>query len=304
MSRTFRATAPDRYGRAELHATVHVHDPRFHTAIVGGGSSGIGEAYLQGWLDVDDLTAFLRLLGRERSGASTRRGCACTTWWDRSPTACAGCGPPASAATVRNIPAHYDLGNDFFELLLDETMMYSAASSTRPDTPLADGPTAQARPPVPPARPRPRRPRRRDRHRLGRLRRARRDPLRRAVVTTTTFGRTSTSTPPPRVAAAGLADRVEVRDDDYRDLTGTYDTLVSDRDDRGGRLARARHLLRPRAGRLLEPDGAVGLQAIVIPAPRYERAKITADFIKTPVFPGGCLPSVEAILRGRGGAPT
>jgi cyclopropane-fatty-acyl-phospholipid synthase len=98
------------------------------------------------------------------------------------------------------------------------------------------------------------------------------------------------------VADAGLAHLVDVRHDDYRDLDGTYDKLVSiemieavDWRELDTFFGTCR--------RLLVPGGRMGLQAIVIPGQRYERAKNTQDFIKTFVFPGGCLPSVEAIAR-------
>ena len=92
-----------------------------------------------------------------------------------------------------------------------------------------------------------------------------------------------------------------MRHDDYRDLTGTYDKLVSIEMIEAVDW-RELDTFFGVCQRLLEPDGIMGLQAIVIPGHRYERAKNTEDFIKAFIFPGGCLPSIEAITRSSGRA--
>ncbi len=297
VSRTFRATGPDRYGRPELQATVHVHDPRFHTAIVGGGSSGIGEAYLQGWFDVDDLTAFLRLTARafrRFEAARVRLHDVVGPVTDRLRRL----RPASKGRDRRNIAAHYDLGNDFFELFLDRTLTYSSGIFASPDTPLAAAQTEKI-----------------DRlcRRLGLA------PGDRVVeigsgwgafaihaasaygahVVTTTLSAEQYAHTTERVRAAGLADRIEVRHDDYRDLTGRYDALVAVEMIEAVDWRELDTFL-GHVGRLLEPTGAAGLQAIVMAAPRYEVARSSRDFIKTHVFPGSHIPSVEAILRAAG----
>jgi cyclopropane-fatty-acyl-phospholipid synthase len=284
-------TAP---GADELTAHVQVHDPRTYRAVLTGGSVGLGRSYLEGWWDVDDLTAFLRLLNRAtrrydpaRSGLSRAFG--------RVTDRARALRRPDPQRDRANIRAHYDLGNEFFELMLDETRMYSSAWFRSPDVTLAEASTEK----------------------LDRLcRRLDLGPDDHVVeigtgwggfavhaagrygcrVTTTTISAAQFEAASARVRAAGLDHLVDVRHDDYRDLDGTYDKLVSiemieavDWRELDTFFAACRRLVRP--------GGLMGLQAIVIPGQRYERAKNTTDFIKAFIFPGGCLPSVESILR-------
>ena len=127
----------------------------------------------------------------------------------------------------RNIAAHYDLGNDFFGLFLDPTLMYSSALFERPDMTLDEASSREARPHLPQARAQARRSRARDRHRLGRLRAARRAAATAAASPPRRSRASSTQLARERVATAGLEDRITLLLEDYRDLTGTYDKLVS-----------------------------------------------------------------------------
>jgi cyclopropane-fatty-acyl-phospholipid synthase len=288
---------PDPYGRPALSVRVRVHDPRTYRAVLTGGSAALGEAYLNGWWDVDDLTAFLRLLSREvhrydpaRNGVARTAGRALDRARARR--------RPDKHRDRANIRAHYDLGNDFFTLMLDETAMYSSAYFTSPDVSLAEASTEK----------------------LDRLcRRLDLGPDDRVVeigtgwggfavhaasrygcrVTTTTISQAQFEFATARVAAAGLDHLVDVRHDDYRDLDGTYDKLVSIEMIEAVDW-RELDTFFAACQRLLEPDGLMGLQAIVIPGQRYERAKNTEDFIKAFIFPGGCLPSLESITRSTG----
>ena len=95
---------------------------------------------------------------------------------------------------------------------------------------------------------------------------------------------------------AGLGDRVTVLHDDYRDLIGRYDKLVSIE------MIEAvgwRHIgaFFATCSELLAPDGAMLLQAITIDDRAYEVEKASRSFINTHIFPGGCLPSIEVIAR-------
>jgi cyclopropane-fatty-acyl-phospholipid synthase len=292
--RRFGSEAPDELGRPPLRGTITVHDPRAWRMVLTGGSAGLGEAYFDGLWDTDDLTAVLRILSR-----ATRRT-------DGHRSAVQRAVGPASDAVRRlrrqdrrrdraNVRAHYDLGNDFFEHFLDPTMMYSAAVFPRWDAPLEQASTEKL-----------------DRlcqllelrpgdevveigtgwggfalHAAGRYG---------ARVTTTTISAAQHAYATERVARAGLADRVTVLHDDYRELTGRFDKLASvemieavDWREHDTFFAQCRRLLRP--------SGLMALQAIVIEPQRYERAKNTQDFIKAFVFPGGCLPSIEAVVR-------
>jgi len=290
----FGDDGPDELGRPALTGTMTVRDPRVWRMVLTGGSAGLGEAYLDGMWETDDLTAVLRILSR-----ATRRT-------DRYRSTIQHVTGPATDAVRRlrrqdkhrdrtNIRAHYDLGNDFFEHFLDPTMMYSAAVFPTWDAPLEDASKEKL-------------------ERLCRLLDLRSGERVIEIgtgwggfavhaarhhgvhVTTTTISAEQHAYSTERIARAGLSDRITVLLDDYRDLTGTYDKLASiemieavDWREHDTFFASCR--------RLLEPDGLMALQAIVIEPQRYERAKNTRDFIKAFIFPGGCLPSMEAIVR-------
>src|ERR1700719_68187 len=101
---------------ADLRATIRVHDHRFYSDLALAGSMGAAEAYMAGSWTTDDLTALIQIMIRNRD---TRTG------------------------SERNIAAHYDLGNDFFELILDRTLMYSCAIFDRPELTLEEAARAK-----------------------------------------------------------------------------------------------------------------------------------------------------------------
>jgi cyclopropane-fatty-acyl-phospholipid synthase len=113
-------------------------------------------------------------------------------------------------------------------------------------------------------------------------------------VTTTTISERQHEYMRRRIRSARLEHLVDVRADDYRDLRGTFDKAIAIEmieavnwrgyDDF---FAQCRNLLRD--------DGSLGMQAIVVPARSFDRVKRGTDFIKAAIFPGGCLPSVEAL---------
>lgn len=284
---------PARTVLGEGEPTVHVtvNDPRSYAALLRG-SRGLGDAYVRGWWDSDDLTTLARVLLRSSAGmrgALDRLGAAARPLLD----------PPARlrrsnrSVDRRNIRAHYDIGNDFFALMLDQTMTYSCALFERPDMSLLEAQTAK----------------------LDRIcRRLDLSPSDRVVeigtgwgsfalhaatrygcrVTTTTISGAQYEYAAKRVADAGLSDRVTVLDRDYRDLTGTFDKLVSIEMVEAVDWRDHDRFLQTCAG-LLEPDGHAALQAIVIADESFERAKRHDDFIRRAIFPGGCLPSVTSI---------
>jgi cyclopropane-fatty-acyl-phospholipid synthase len=113
-------------------------------------------------------------------------------------------------------------------------------------------------------------------------------------VTTTTLSAEQCRLARERIAAAGLAGRVTVLLEDYRDLRGRYDKLVSIE---MVEAVGCEHFdtYFGRCSALLDPRGMMLLQAITIADQRYEVARRSVDFIQQHVFPGGCLPSVAAI---------
>ena len=113
-------------------------------------------------------------------------------------------------------------------------------------------------------------------------------------VTTTTISREQYEAATARVASAGLADKITVLFDDYRDLRGKFSKLVSiEMIEAVGHEHYDQYF--SSCSELLAPDGLMLLQAITISDQRYERARNSVDFIQRYIFPGGCLPSITAI---------
>jgi len=290
-------TEHSRYGqRSEqcpLSATVHVHDARFWSEIAFGGSIGAGEAFMQGYWSTNDLTALVRILLQNREvldGMET--GLARLTaplqkamhWFNRN----------TRDGSRRNIAAHYDLGNDFFQLFLDPTMMYSSAIFELPDMTLEEAQRARLD------------------HMCRKLDLQPGDHLLEigtgwggmaihaaqhfgCRVTTTTISRQQFELARERIAAAGLDDRITLLLEDYRDLVGQYDKLVSiEMIEAVGHEYYERYF--EQCGRLLKNDGLMLLQAITIADQRYDSARQSVDFIQRHIFPGGMLPSVTAMV--------
>jgi cyclopropane-fatty-acyl-phospholipid synthase len=271
---------------------VDVHDPRTYGRVLRQGSIGLGESYADGWWDADDLTAFLRACHRRSARlhpALDPLHRALTPLLDPI----ARLRRPDPRRDADNVRAHYDLSNEMFERILDETMAYSCAVFEHPGMSLATASTAKldhlARMLDLSA----------DDHVLEigtgwgsfALHAARRYGCR---ITTTTISERQVDFARRRVRCAGLEDRVEVLGVDYRDLQGTYDKAIAvemieavDWRDYDEFFASCRARLRD--------HGLLVLQAIVIGDGAFDRAKRRTDFIKAAIFPGGCLPSLGAL---------
>lgn len=284
------------YGQPDddaLQATIAVHDPRFYTAILQG-SRGMGESYMQGMWDVDDLVALIRIGARNMHRFDSARGFLRPVMAPIQNVR--GMARRNTVSRSREqISAHYDLGNDLYELFLDDTMMYSAAVFDTPETTLFDAQIAKL-----------------DRicQRLG-LRSG--DRLLEigggwgalaihaagkygAHVTTTTISAEQHAQAVERVRAARLEDRVTVLRADYRALAGTYDKLACIEMIEAVGWRDFPTFFRVCSDRLAD-DGAMLLQAITIDHRAYHVEKATPTFIKRTMFPGGCLPSFEVISR-------
>jgi len=277
---------------SNLRATIEVLHPQTYADAVFGGTVGGGEAYLRGLWRADDLTALIRLMLVNRDVMQSMEGGAALLtaplrrslhWLNRN-------SPDGSR---RNIAAHYDLGNDLFSLMLDETMAYSCAVFERDDATLHEAQLAKF-------------------ERICRkLQLSPRDHLLEigtgwggfaihaasrhgCRVTTTTISREQHDWAREKIAAAGVQDRVTLLLDDYRDLRGRYDKLVSiEMIEAVG--ARYLDAYTAQCSRLLEPHGAMLLQAITIQDQMYEEALGSVDFIQRFIFPGSFIPSVTAI---------
>jgi len=275
-----------------LRATLHVRDTRFYAETALGGSVGAGESYMAGDWWCDDLTSLVRILLRNRRVID-----GVDSGWSRVS------GPirkllHAAARNTRdgsrrNIGAHYDVGNDFFALFLDPTMMYSSAVFERADATLEQASIDKLdlicrKLALKPG----------DRvleigtgwggfalHAAGRYG---------CHVTTTTISREQHALARERIDAAGLGGHITLLDDDYRDLRGSYDKLVSIE-----MIEAVGHQYYDTYFRccsdLLKPGGTMLLQAITIADQQYEAARDSVDFIKRHIFPGCCIPSIAAI---------
>ena len=277
----------------ELRATVQVHDPRFYAEMAFGGSLGAGEAYILGYWSADDLTQLIRLMVRNRALLEQlETGLArlfmplvkVFHWMNRN----------TRSGSQRNISAHYDLGNDLFELMLDPTMMYSSAFFERKDMSLEQASLAKLERICQKLQPTA------SDHVLEigtgwggfAIYAAGRYGCR---VTTTTISREQYNLACQRIAAAGLSDRIEVLLTDYRDLRGQYDKLVSIEMIEAVGYQFYDTYFRQCAA-LLKPDGMFLLQGITIADQNYESARRSVDFIQRYIFPGSCIPSVTALL--------
>ncbi len=276
-----------------LAADLEVRDPRLWTALAAGGSLAAAEAYIDGWWESHDLTALVRLLVRNRavlegldSGLGRLAALPARLWH--------GLRANSRRGSRRNIEAHYDLGNELFELFLDETMTYSAAAFERPGMTLAEAQSAKI-------------------ERLCRkldlgaddhlleigtgwgalaIHAAARHGCR---VTTTTISPAQRLEAKRRIRAAGLEDRIEVLDRDYRDLTGRFSKIVSVEMVEAVGHERMTGFFAT-LDRLLEPAGLVALQSITIADRTYDSARRSVDFIQRYIFPGGAIPSLTSLL--------
>jgi cyclopropane-fatty-acyl-phospholipid synthase len=278
---------------AQLRAVIDVRSPLFYRQLLRG-SVGLADSYLDGQWECSDLVAMTRIAARNAGRLDRVRRIA-SPLLAPAQRAARWLGRNTPHRSRRQIAAHYDLGNDLFELFLDETMMYSCAVFERPDATLREASLAK----------------------LDRIcRRLRLGPSEHVLeigtgwggfalhaaarygcrVTTTTISREQHAYASRRVAEAGLADRVTVLAQDYRDLTGSYDRLVSIEMIEAVGWQYLPTFFRRCSG-LLRDDGAMLLQAIVIDDGAYEVEKASRSFINTHIFPGGCLPSMEVISR-------
>ena len=280
---------------ATLKARVEVRSPRAYVALARRRSVGLGEAYSAGMWSTDDLVEVARIGAREvgRMDGFRRRAAPLVRPFQRL-----GSLPVLNTrgGARRNIAAHYDLGNQLFELFLDrEAMMYSSAVFEHPGQTLEEAQLARLERIFDRLELRP------DDHLLeigtgwGGL--AVQAALRRGCrVTTTTISREQRSHAEARVRAAGVERLVTVLGADYRDLSGRYDKLVSiEMIEAVGWQYFDRFF--ERCSELLEPRGLFFLQAITVDDRAYEAEKTTRSFATELIFPGGCLPSLGVIHR-------
>jgi cyclopropane-fatty-acyl-phospholipid synthase len=279
-------------GPTDTEVTVQIRDMSAWLDIATGGTIGAGEAYMAGKWSSSDLLAAMRLLvvnrevmnglesGMARFGSAVLR---LAHWQHRN----------TRAGSRRNIHAHYDLGDDLFSLFLDPSLMYSAAVFPHAGATLEEA----------------------SQHKLDLICRklelqpddhlleigtgwgglaihaARHYGCR---VTTTTISQNQFGFAQRRIQAAGLADRITVLSQDYRDLHGQFDKLVSVE-----MIEAVGHRFVDQYFRIcserLKPAGRMLLQSITIADRYHQQAMHAVDFIQKYIFPGGALPSMAAL---------
>jgi cyclopropane-fatty-acyl-phospholipid synthase len=272
---------------ADLRTTLTINDPAAWRGPLRG-SIGLGEGYVAGLWETDDLVALIQIAARELHQMDGLRGAIARPRGLLHRVR--GLVPENThTGARRNISAHYDLGNDLFAAFLDERMMYSCAYFPEEAASLEQAQVAKLD-------------RICDQLRLGpenhlleigtgwggmAIHAARRSGCR---VTTTTISREQFELALQRVREAGLEDQVTVLLQDYRDLDGRYDRLVSVEMIEAVGWQYFDDYFR-RCDELLTDDGLMLLQAITIDDRIYEIEKAAKSFANTHVFPGGCLPS-------------
>ena len=280
--------------QCDLHATLEILHPQTFADAAFGGTVGGGEAYIRGFWRTDDLTALVRMFVANREAMESFEGAAAYLsdpvrralhWLNRN----------SVDGSRRNISAHYDLGNELFALFLDPTMMYSCAVFEHEDSSLHQAQLAK----------------------LDRIcRRLQLSPADHLLeigtgwgglalhaaqqygcrVTTTTISREQHDWARGKLHAAGLlqSGQVTLLLEDYRELSGSYDKLVSIE-----MIEAVGHqyldTYTAKCSSLLKPEGAMLLQAITIQDQVYEQALKSVDFIQRFIFPGSFIPSVTAI---------
>lgn len=281
-------------GRHPLHVTMKIHDANVYRRLLFGGSIALADSYIEGEWDTEDLTGLIRLAARNLAvfNGLENRFAGLSKALEKAKHRLRG---NDKAGSKSNILAHYDLGNAMYERFLDPTMMYSSAVYVTPDTSLAQA----------------------QQHKLALI--CQRLQLREndhvieigtgwggfaiyaathygCQVTTTTISDAQYTEAQRRIEKAGLSSKIRLLKQDYRELTGHYDKLVSIE-----MIEAVGYEYLPtffaKCNNLLKPTGLMVLQAITFNDQNYEDYLKSVDFIQTHIFPGGCLLSNQELTK-------
>lgn len=284
----------ERFGREgeDSEIILRVHSPRFYRRTVLGGDVGFGESYVQGDWTTNDLSGLIRLLIRNREAMSDYNfplqrliDAVGRVWpaWLRH----------GRSGSRRDIAAHYDLSNDFFRLFLDPTMTYSCAYFPNDQTPLIEAQLAKI-------------------DRIVDL--AEIDPSDRVLeigsgwgalakrlaerigcgVTSVTLSLQQYEYARGLMERHRLEEKVRIEYQDYRDVGGLYDRIVSVEMLEAVGFRNLPVFFRTCQDRL-KAGGKTVLQVITISEKHFEAYRRGRDFIRKHIFPGGFLPSVSAL---------
>tara|TARA_B100000686_G_scaffold168123_1_gene175563 strand:+ start:7690 stop:8991 length:1302 start_codon:yes stop_codon:yes gene_type:complete len=276
----------------KISAVINVLDKRMYTEIIAKGLNGAAEAYMRGWWTCDNLTSLIQIFIRNRESANNlERGIAGLA--SRIFRIFHEMRRNTRKNSLKNITAHYDLGNDFFSTFLDETKLYSCAIFENETSSLKDASI----------------------YKIDRIcQKLRLSPEDHVLeigsgwggfailaaknygcrITTTTISQKQYEYAKQKVHDVGLNEKIQVIKKDYRDLEGCFDKLVSIEMIEAVGYQYFENFFH-KCGDLLKPEGLMLLQGIIITDHLYEDAKRFADFIKTYIFPGSCIPSITAL---------
>ncbi len=277
---------------SRIRGEMHIHDMEALKRLLLGGEVGGGEAYMDGLWSSPDLVGLISMAVANRHALALSKG-----WWRIPAKISRTVGHRRNRNTKtgskRNITAHYDLGNEFYRLWLDETMTYSSALFESADQSLADA--------------------QRNKYRAM----AERADLKAGDhvleigtgwggfalyaagelgcrVTTATISEAQRDLARERIHDAGLDDLVTVELRDYRDITGQYDAVVSIEMLEAVGAEYYRDYFKA-VSAALKPGGKASIQVITFPHDAYEAQLRGANWIQRYIFPGGVLPSLAAI---------
>lgn len=275
-------------------AMIEVKNPAFYSRVLSGGSIAAAEAYMDGWWDSPDLTLVMELMAanistldsiESRVSLLSKFAYRVGHWFNRNTV----------ENSAKNIEAHYDLSNDLYQTFLDKRMLYSSALY---------------------------------RNETDSLERAQENKMERLCqqlnlserdhvieigtgwgamaiymaqrygcrVTTTTISEQQFQYAQQMIENLGLQDQITLLKEDYRNLTGQYDKLVSiEMIEAVGKEYLKSYIKKCQS--LLKPKGLMAIQAITIADQRYDYYSNNVDFIQKYIFPGGFLPSVTALTQ-------
>ncbi|WP_417877095.1 class I SAM-dependent methyltransferase [Vibrio sp.] len=293
--RSERFSAPDgSYNGQPVVATIEVKHPGLYSRILRGGSIAAGEAYMDGWWDSPDLTALMKLMAinmraldqiEQQGSWITKLFYKVSHWANRN----------SQENSRKNIHAHYDLGNALYESFLDSNMLYSSALYHQDNESLEQ---AQI-------------------NKMDRL--CQQIDLKASDhvieigtgwgamaiymaeqygcrVSTTTISEEQHAYAKQQIEEKGLSDKITLLKEDYRNLDGTYDKLVSiEMIEAVGKAFLPSYIKKCES--LLKPGGFMAIQAITIADQRYDYYSNNVDFIQKYIFPGGFLPSVTSLTQ-------
>lgn len=280
--------------RCHLQATVTVNDPSIYADIALGGGVSAAEGYMLGKWRTNDLTAVTRVFAANPHVLSSMNSGSARFLLPVFRFAHV-LNRNSVAQSRKNIAAHYDLGNDFFQLFLDPTLSYSATIYPNEQSTLDEAAV----------------------HKLDVVcRKLNLEPTDHLLeigtgwgglaihaaqqygctVTTTTISEQQYELAKQRIEAAGLRDRITLLKEDYRNLTGKFDKLVSIEMIEAVGHDYLNNYIKTCSDRL-HSHGRALIQAIMMPDYCFDEYRRSVDFIQKYIFPGGALPSMSSITQ-------